>query len=146
FQIRPVVESDFIKIPIYEGDHGAEGTKVIYNEHVLDVIISGVDLPTLLPKNSNIDLMINVDRSEKITATAYFPSIAFSVEVNIQGNYNSISLEKVEDLLFELTENEILTSSEFQNYFEQLSKLKKNLDIDTLQEIFTQLKDYGRKA
>jgi len=91
-------------------------------------------------------LMINVDRSEKITVTAYFPSIDFSIEVNTQINYNSISLEKVEDLLFELTENEILTSSEFQNYFEQLSKLKKNLDIDTLQEIFTQLKAYGRKT
>jgi molecular chaperone DnaK len=144
--IRPGVESDFIKIPIYEGEHGADGTRAIYNEHVLDVIISGTNLPTLLPENSDFDLMINVDRSEKITVTAYFPSIDFSIEVNTQINYNSISLEKVEDLLFELTENEILTSSEFQNYFEQLSKLKKNLDIDTLQEIFTQLKAYGRKT
>jgi len=145
FPIRPGVESDYIKIPIYEGEHGADGTRAIYNEHVLDVIISGADLPTLLPENSIVDLMINVDRSEKITATAYFPFIDFSVEVNAQGNYNSISLEKVEDLLFELTENEILTSSEFQNYFAQLSKLKKNLDIDTLHEIFTQLKAYGHK-
>jgi len=146
FPIRPGVASDFIKIPIYEGDHASEGTRVIYNEHVLDVIISGADLPTLLPENCDIDLMINVDRPEKITVTAYFPSIDFSIEVNTQINYNAISLEKVEDLLFELTENEILSSSEFQSYFEQLSKLKKNLDIDTLQEIFTQLKVYGRKT
>jgi len=144
--IRPGVESDFIKIPIYEGAHGAEGTKVIYNEHVLDVIISGEDLPTLLPENSDIDLMINVDRSERMKVSAYFPSIDFSIEVNTQINYNSISLKKVEDLLFELTENEILTSSEFQNYFEQLSKLKETLDVDILQEVFTQLKAYGRKV
>lgn len=146
FPIRPGVESDFIKIPIYEGDHLAEGTRAIYNFHILDVIISGADLPTLLPENSKVDLMINVDRSEKITVTAYFPSIDFSTEINLQRQFSSLSIEKVEDLLFELTENEILTSSEFQNYFEQISKLKKNLDIDTLQEIFTQLKAYGRKA
>ena len=146
FPIRPGLESDFIRIPIYEGDHGAEGTRVIYNEHVLDVIISGADLPTLLPENSDVDLTISVDRSEKITVTAYFPSIDFSTEVNVQSQYNSISLEKVEDLLFELTENEIISSSEFQNYFEQLSKLKKNPDIDTLRIIFTQLKTYGREA
>jgi len=103
-------------------------------------------LPTLLPENSDVDLTISVDRSEKITVTAYFPSIDFSTEVNVQSQYNSISLEKVEDLLFELTENEIISSSEFQNYFEQLSKLKKNPDIDTLRIIFTQLKTYGREA
>lgn len=146
FPIRPGVESDFIRIPIYQGEHGAEGTRAIFNFHINDIIISGADLPTLLPANSDIDLMINVDRSQKITATAYFPSIDFSVEVNVQGNYNSISFEKVEDLLFELTENEVLNSSEFKNYFEQLSKLKKNLDEDTLQEIFTQLRAHGLKA
>jgi len=146
FTIRPGMESDFIKVPIYEGDHAAEGTRAIYNEHVADIRISGADLPTLLPENSDVDLTISVDRSEKITVIAYFPSIDFSTEGNVQCQYNSISLEKVEDLLFELTENEIIYSSEFQNYFEQLSKLKMNPDIDTLQEILTQLKTYGRKA
>jgi hypothetical protein len=49
-------------------------------------------------------------------------------------------------LLFELTEMEFLSSTEFQKYFEQISKLKKNLDIDSLQEILAQLKAYGRKT
>ncbi len=48
--IRPGVESDFLKIPIYEGDHGAEGTRAIFNEHITDIIISGADLPSLITR------------------------------------------------------------------------------------------------
>jgi molecular chaperone DnaK len=69
-QIRPGMDSDFIKIPVYEGEHNAEGTRAIYNEHVTDIIISGADLPSLLPENSDVDLTVNIDRSEKITVTA----------------------------------------------------------------------------
>ncbi|WP_313115087.1 Hsp70 family protein [Aequorivita sediminis] len=143
---RPGVKSDFIKIPIYEGGHGAEGTRTVFNEHITDIIISGADLPCLLPENSDVGLTINVDRSEKITVMAYFPSIDFSKQVNIQRQSSSVSLDKVEDLLFELTENEVLSSSEFQNYFERLSELKNRNDLDTLVLIQEELKNYGRKA
>lgn len=146
FPIRPGVESDFIKIPIYEGGHGSEGTRVIYNEHVCDVIISGADLPCFLPEKSDIDLTICVDRSERITVTAYFPSIDFTTKTIVRTQHNTISINQVEDLLFELTENEFLSSNEFQNYFEKLSELKQKNDLDTLTMIQEELKNYGRKA
>lgn len=143
--IRPVVESDFIKIPIYQGEHGAEGSRAIFNEHVVDIIIGGADLPIPLPENSDFDLTLNVDRSEKITATAYFPSIDYSYEVNVRTYHGAISISQVEDLLFELTENEVLTSNEFKYYFERLFELKKNNDLGTLVMIQAELKRYGRK-
>ena len=144
--ICPGVESNFIKIPIYEGEHGSEGTRAIYNEHVYTIIISGIDLPCLLPENSDVDLTISVDRSERITATAYFPSIDFTTESIIRTQHNTISINQVEDLLFELTEKEFLSSNEFQNYFEKLSELKQKNDLDTLTMIQAELKNYGRKA
>ncbi|EDM44934.1 molecular chaperone DnaK [unidentified eubacterium SCB49] len=144
--IRPGIESDFIKIPIYEGEHGAEGTRAIYNEHISDIIISGADLPCLLPENSDVHLTINVDKSERITATAYLPSIDFTTESIIKTQHNTTSINQVEDLLFELTENEFLSSNEFQNYFEKLSELKQKNDVDTLTMIQAELKNYGRKA
>jgi len=144
--IRPGVESDFIKIPIYEGEHGAEGTRAIFNEHITDIIISGTDLPCLLPENSDVDLTISVDSTEKISATAYLPSIDYSIEVEVTTHHSAISMSQVEDLLFELTENEVLSSSEFQNYFERLSELKKSNDLDILVMIQEELKSYGRKA
>lgn len=146
FPIRPGVESDFIKIPIYEGGHGSEGTRAIYNEYVCDIIISGADLPSLLPENSDVDLTISVDRTQRIMVTAYFPSIDFSTETIIRTQHNMISINQVEDLLYELTENGFLSSNEFKNYFEKLSKLKQKNDLDTLRMIQEELKNYGRKA
>lgn len=59
------MDNDFIKIPLYQGEHGADGTRAIYNEHVYDIIISGADLPALLPDNSDVDLTISIDKSQK---------------------------------------------------------------------------------
>lgn len=89
-QIRPGMDSDFIKIPIYEGEYESEGTRAIYNEHVTDIFIYGTDLPALLPENSDVDLTVNNDRSEKITVTAYFPYLDFSYETTVERTVSSV--------------------------------------------------------
>ncbi len=75
--LRPGLKEDYIKIPIYEADYGLEGSKAIYNQHVFSAIITGEDMPSFLPAESNVDLTINVD-NEKITLTAYFPLLDHS--------------------------------------------------------------------
>jgi len=82
--IFPGDKSTFIKIPIYQGDYGAEGSRAIYNEHVFDVIITGEQLPSLLPEGSDIDISIKVDKSERISVSAYFPSLNYSLDIHVQ--------------------------------------------------------------
>lgn len=82
-QINPGSKTDFIKIPIYQGDYGSEGSRAIYNEHVFDVIISGEQLPSLLPEGSDVDLTLKVDKSERVTISAFFPYLNFTEEVVI---------------------------------------------------------------
>lgn len=82
-QIRPGMASDFIKIPIYQGDHGAEGTRALYNEHVYNVKISGEDLPALLPEGSDVDLILSVDKSERISLQAYFPYLDHTAPIEV---------------------------------------------------------------
>ena len=82
-QIRPGVESDFIKIPIYQGEHNSDGTRAIYNEHVYDIIINGNDLPALLPANSDVDLTINLDKSQTMSIQAFFPYLDHTSEIEI---------------------------------------------------------------
>lgn len=89
-QIRPGMEGDFIKIPLYEGGYEADGTRAVYNEHVSDITISGLDLPGLLPENSDVDLTVKVDRSEKITVMAYFPYLDHTEEVKVKSIDKSI--------------------------------------------------------
>jgi len=85
-QIRPGIKDDIIKIPLYQGEHGADGTRAIYNEHIYDVIITGEDLPKLLPEGSDVDLTVKVDKSERITLSAYFPVLDHTHEIEVPSN------------------------------------------------------------
>ncbi|WP_166382468.1 Hsp70 family protein [Polaribacter sp. 11A2H] len=162
-QIRPGIESDFIKISVYEGEHASDGTRAIYNEHVTDIIISGIDLPALLPENSDVDLTINVDRSEKITVTAYFPYLDFTTEIEVdatkstietswlaneirkakgsvselrdEGNPDEAKLQKIEIELVELEKSFKNNKNDIDAKSEALSNLRKSLKvIDALNE------------
>ncbi len=82
-QIRPGEEEDVLKFPIYQGETNAEGTRAIYNQHVYDVKITGDDLPSLLPANSDVDLTVSVDKSQKISLNAYFPYLDFTHEIDV---------------------------------------------------------------
>lgn len=82
-QINPGVKSDTIRIPIYQGSYGAEGSRAIYNEHVYDVIITGEEIPSVLPEDSDVDFTVSVDRSEGMTLSVYFPFLNLTQEVEI---------------------------------------------------------------
>lgn len=150
-QIRPGMSNDFIKIPVYEGEHGAEGTRAIYNEHVMDIIISGAELPTLLPANSDVDLTVNVDRSEQITVTAYFPYLDFTHDVSIERTVSSIEpnwlaneIRKAKGSIEELKDDGV-SSPQLQKAKTKLEEIEKKFesnrnDVDGKQEVLTHLR------
>ena len=84
--VYPGSKDIVLKLPIYEGEHGSDGTRAIYNEHVYDIIITGEDLPKFLPKGSDVDITIKVDKSERISMFAYFPSLDYTHEIDIPSN------------------------------------------------------------
>lgn len=83
-KLRPGMSEDRLVIPIYIGESNAEGTSAIYNDHVFDVVITGDDVPALIPENSDIDITIKVDRSQLMTLEANFPVIGESIEKEIE--------------------------------------------------------------
>ncbi|WP_240338033.1 Hsp70 family protein [Gelidibacter japonicus] len=151
-QIRPGMDSDFIKIPVYEGEHNAEGTRAIFNEHVTDIIISGVDLPSLLPENSDVDLTVNVDRSEQITVTAYFPYLDFSYEANVERTVSSIDtswleneIRKAKGSVSELKRDGNAHDTRIQEIENDLEELERTFennrnDVDGKQEVLRNLR------
>ena len=151
-EIRPGVETDCIKIPIYEGHYGSEGTKAIYNEHVLDIQINGADLPCLLPKHSDIDLTIKVDRSRRISVTAYFPAINFTTEINlvttssvIESSWLANEIRKAKESINRLNQGVYSDKEQLQKIDTELVSLEKSFeqkenDIDTKAYILSQLR------
>jgi molecular chaperone DnaK len=87
-QIRPGDASDVIRIPIYEGATDADGTRAALNNHIHDFVITGADLPHLVPQDSDVTLEIKVDESRRITASAFFEHIDETIELSIPGNKN----------------------------------------------------------
>ena len=83
-EIRPGVASDIIRIPIYQGDYNAEGTNPVLNNWITEIIISGENMPGLLPAGSDVDITIMVDRSEQMQFSAWFPRINYVEELRIQ--------------------------------------------------------------
>ena len=82
--VHPGIASDIIRIPIYQGDYNAEGSNPLLNNWVTDVIISGENIPVLLPEGSPVDITIKVDRSEQMLFSAYFSTIDHTEELKIQ--------------------------------------------------------------
>jgi molecular chaperone DnaK len=151
-QIRPGMDSDFIKIPVYEGGHEAEGTRAIYNEHVTDIKISGADLPSLLPENNDVDLTVNIDRSEKITVTAYFPYLDFTYETSVERTISSIEtnwlsneIRKAKGSIAELKQDGNSDDTNLQKIEAELEQIEKSFennknDVDAKSEVLSNLR------
>lgn len=72
-QVRPGVDTDILRIPLYQADHNSEGKSAIFYEFVGEVEINGDDVDVTIPKNANVDITVKVDRNEQMTVDAYFP-------------------------------------------------------------------------
>ncbi len=155
-QIRPGMRQDFLRIPIYQGNHTAKGSRAIYNEHVYDLIITGEDLPALLPEGSTFDLTIQLDRNESISGKAYFHQLEYQHEFSVDKEHR-ISIPptyKIESefrdgfrIIREIENAKVLTDnsklielksalSELQEYFD-----KGKSDEDRRKEVFDKMRE-----
>lgn len=146
-QIRPGDNDDALKVAIYQVGHGADRTRAIHNDHVYDVFITGEHLPKLLPEGSDVDLTLKVDKSERITVSAYFPTLDFTHDVEvprdttqkeIDENWLETELNKAIQSLELIKQDEACTDTD------KLNKTER--DLDEIKNEFEQGKgDYDRK-
>lgn len=83
-QLRPGVESDIMRVPIYQvDDHDSEkanGRAASLYEYVADITITGEDVDQLIPEDSLVDFTLKVDSSEQMTLEAHFLASDITVE------------------------------------------------------------------
>jgi len=145
-QIKPGIKDDSLKIPIYQGEDGSDGTRAIYQEHVYDVIITGEDLPKLLPEGSDVELTIKVDKSERMEFSAFFPYLDFTFEKQIE-------TENKEEVPTDWLENEINKAQQTLSLIKQEGVYSDHVKIDKLGVEISETKkrfeqgkgDYDRK-
>jgi molecular chaperone DnaK len=134
-KLRPGMTDDRLVIPIYIGESEAEGTSAIYNDHVFDVIVTGDDVPALVPENSDVDITIKVDRSQLMKLEVNFPFIAESIERDID-----VKARSVEDNEKEVRER----FDEAKRWHATLQNTKAITDVE-LEESTKQLRDIEQR-
>lgn len=105
-QLRPGIESDTLKIPVYQVDDfsEAEGRSAYLYEHVADVIITGDDIDTLIPADSSVDVTLKVDTSEQMKLEVHFASCDTTVEKTLDTSKKQSINEAEETIKKELKE------------------------------------------
>ena len=120
-----------MRIPIYQGDFNGENKSAIHNNHVFDVIISGDDVPALVPKGSEIDIELRVDVSQNYHIDILFVSLGESFEQDIKiGSKKAVTYDS--------------WLKQFENAQKQLHKLKRGGkvgygEIENIEKMLTDL-------
>jgi len=134
--MRPGVEEDRLVISIYQGEHNAKGKSAIYNDHVFDVVITGDDLPALVPANSDIDVTLKINASQEMTMKVNFIAIGEEVEKEVPiGTRSGVSLMDLENRIKEakrklrsLQTSSAISSSETQQAEKLLNEVEDRFD------------------
>lgn len=82
--LRPGMAEDHLTIPVYqcEDSYAIERTATLY-EYVADILVTGVEVSSLIPENSPVDITVRVDNSEQMTMEIYFPANDFTVSKSL---------------------------------------------------------------
>lgn len=96
--IRPGNKEDIIKIPVY---YGVSGDSWENSNQRGEIVISGEQLPGMLPKGSMVELSIEVDDNELIKVSASFPYLDDHIvdDVIELGNTSVVSTSTLEKRL-----------------------------------------------
>lgn len=101
--IRPGMDEDYLEISIYQGEYESEHSRAIHNHHINTILITGSDLPSLLPENSEVDIEMKIDINQKITGLATFPHLAFTYEFECETKVDSVNNSKADYIEKELS-------------------------------------------
>ena len=77
--LRPGVASDIMTIPVYQADEYQKGLRSYLYEWVADVVITGDEVPRLVPVGSLVEVTLKADRSEQMMLEIYLPDSDFTI-------------------------------------------------------------------
>lgn len=94
-QLRPGIESDVLRIPVYQVDDfsEAEGKTASLYELVGDVVITGDEVEALIAENSPVDVTLKVDTSEQMTLEVHF----LASDITIEKSFDTSKKHSVEE-------------------------------------------------
>ncbi len=153
-RLRPGMAEDTLTIPLYQVDYApeAEGRSTSLYQHVGDVVFTGDDVNTLIPKDSLVNVTLKADTSEQMKVEVYFPAMDITLEKDldtgkkdsIEGAANEVNrgLMEAETSINRLAEDGV----DVQNLRKELDGLKtENQNSSEKKAVLEHLRDLLRK-
>ncbi|MCK4353228.1 Hsp70 family protein [candidate division WOR-3 bacterium] len=138
--LRPGNSSDVLKIIVLGGK---AGTKLIRNTCMGKIIISGDNLPSLLPEGSEVKIKIRMDESRRIRVIAYLPYLDKTIDEVMDTGYTD-SILSTEELASEI-EAEKTRLEDIQNKTQQVGEFT-GPDPNELEKTLTEIDDLNQKG
>lgn len=127
YNLRPNIKDDTIRIPVYQAEENSEGRSASIYEYVADVIITGADVNTAIPENSNVDITLKVDSSEMMTMEVFFPSLDLTINKDLDTSKKQ-SLEEAERFISEEIVNAQFRLKKMEQMGFEVSSLQQDLN------------------
>ena len=137
-QLRPGVETDVLKIPVYQVDDfsGAEGRSASLYEYVADILITGDDVETLIPVDSSVDVTLKVDTSEQMTIEVHF----LATDVTVEKKLDTSKKQSIEDAIKRI-------NKELDDAQRSIDRLEDaGVDVDALQSALDSVKEESENS
>ncbi|MCM1520080.1 MAG: Hsp70 family protein [Lachnoclostridium sp.] len=150
--IRPGVESDTVRMSLYQTEDVGENVRVLYCQRIYDVLVTGEDVPVLVPAESVININLHAERSGTIDKFEIeIPSINFTLDLTERMSKSTTSALSESFLVHEIydakTRARRLDNAALINRIDLLEQRLKNAagDRDALDGIFAELQSIGRE-
>ncbi len=160
-ELRPGNAKDVVRIPIYWGGDDAPRSLAILNEHIYDAVITGNDVPALVPSGSLVDVTIVTDRGGGIPVRmkVFFQHLDEEVEIAILSKTEQVEvdaewleneLNNCEEQIDDLEEKEGVDTAAVEDARTELQRLRDRFeqnraDYDARKEVLEHLKTLMRK-
>ena len=127
-QLRPGVSDDRLKVAVYQVDDfkEAEGKLVALYAYVSDVVVTGEEVASLVPKGTEVDITLKVDKSEMMSIEIDFPTLGFSIDKEFKVEKDSI--EKAKEFIEEYIDYAKVRIEEFEDLEYDMDSYRQRLN------------------
>lgn len=137
-ELRPGINDDRLIIPIYQGEYASEGSTANLNDHVGDIVVTGDDVSSLVPYDSEVDITVKIDASQLMTVIVHFLSTNETIERDIRVESKSSAdkdelaelMELSNKKLQNLRSNQNVSSAEINECNESLNEIDNRFDAE----------------
>lgn len=151
--LRPGVESDMVRMSLYQTEDSGDDIRVLYCQRIYDVIITGEDVPALVPAESVININLHAERSGTIDRFEIeIPCINFTLDLTERMSRSTSSAYSESFLVHELYEIKQrarrLNNQALLNRIDLLEQRVRNAgdDRDAIDGVFADIQAIGREV